>query len=236
MSIDNEPPNEQEVNENPKSAASPEEQADPGDEVVVEAEPVENASEANEGGDETEPNRVELEAALKAAIAERDAMKDQALRFRAELDNYRKRTAREIERIRKSAAEGVVRDLLPVLDHLELALQHSVDSAEGLAEGVSMVAKQFIEVLSRHGIKPIEALGAPFDPNVHEAVMQRDDPNAPEHTVIAEFQKGYLLGGQVLRPSKVVVSVGGPERSVGEETKNGNQQDESVSEAPDANP
>ena len=145
---------------------------------------------------------------ITALEAERDALQDQLLRARAEFDNYRKRTAREIERIRKTAAESLVRDLLPVVDHLELALQHADEASRAVTEGVEMVARQFTEVLSRHGVEPIPALGEPFDPNVHEAMMQRPDAEAAPNIVLEEFQRGYRMGEVVLRPSKVVVSSG----------------------------
>lgn len=148
--------------------------------------------------------------AYDKAVASREEAKDQYLRMRAELENFRKRTNREVERIRSVAAEAVLKDLLPVLDHLELALQHADDPSGGLAEGVDMVMKQFREALARHGLAHIPALNQPFDPNVHEAVMQREDETVPEHTVIEEFQKGYALNGVVVRPAKVVVSTGGP--------------------------
>jgi molecular chaperone GrpE len=148
---------------------------------------------------------------LENAEAERDTLKDQVLRARAEFDNFRKRMAREAERVRKTAAEQLITDLLPVLDHLEMALLHANDASGGLAEGVGMVVRQFRDTLGRHGLEPIDALDRPFDPNVHEAVMQREDPGVPHGTVLEEFQRGYQLGGQVLRPSKVVVSTGGSE-------------------------
>lgn len=146
---------------------------------------------------------------IELLLAERDELKDQVLRCWAELENFRKRTAREVERIRRTATESLVRDLLPVLDHLELAVHHGDDSPASLAEGVEMVLKQFREVLTRHGLEEIPAEHLPFDPNVHEAVMEREHGDLPTHTVIEAFQKGYMLGGQVLRPTKVVVSAPG---------------------------
>lgn len=154
----------------------------------------------------------ETKAQLQTLENEAAQLRDQLLRARAEFDNYRRRTARETERIRKTAGESVIADLLPVLDHLELALQHT-DSSEGsLAEGVRLVMKQAYDVLGRHGLEPIAAAAEAFDPNIHEAVMQREDVSVPEHTVLEVFQGGYRLGGHVLRPAKVVVSTGGPER------------------------
>ncbi|HOF39161.1 MAG TPA: nucleotide exchange factor GrpE [Candidatus Hydrogenedentes bacterium] len=143
---------------------------------------------------------------VEALLEERDQLKDQLLRARAEFDNFRKRNARDYERLRKTAAEALVRDLLPVMDHLELALKHADDASNAVVEGVQMVARQFADVLGRHGVVPIPALGEAFDPNVHEAMMQRADDDAEPNTVLEEFQRGYCMGDLVLRPSKVVVS------------------------------
>ena len=143
---------------------------------------------------------------IDALLAERDQLKDQLLRARAEFDNFRKRNARDYERLRKTAAEALVRDLLPVMDHLELALKHADDASQAVVEGVQMVARQFADVLGRHGVQPIPALGEAFDPNVHEAMMQRPDDEAEPNTVLEEFLRGYRMGDLILRPSKVVVS------------------------------
>jgi molecular chaperone GrpE len=154
-------------------------------------------------------------ADIEALAAERDQLKDQLLRARAEFDNYRKRTARDIERIRKTAAESLVRDLLPVIDHLELALDHADQASQAVADGVQMVAQQFAEVLSRYGVEPIPAVGEVFDPNVHEAMMQRADDTSAPNTVLEEFQRGYRMGDLILRPAKVVVCSGPEEESPG---------------------
>lgn len=145
---------------------------------------------------------------VQALQKERDALADQVLRLRAEFDNYRKRMARDAERVRQLAAEALIRDLLPVVDHLELAVKHRDGNNEALAEGVGMVLRQFHEVLNRHGVEPIAAAGELFNPEVHEAVSQRESEEVPAQAVIEEFQKGYRLGQLVLRPAKVVVSAG----------------------------
>lgn len=151
-----------------------------------------------------------MEADFAALEKERAELADQLLRARADFDNYRKRMARDAERIRQTAAEGLIRDILPVVDHLELALKHAEDHPGALGEGVAMVLRQFQDVLGRHGLEAISAVGEPFDPNVHEALMQRETADAPPECVVEEFQKGYRLGQMVLRPAKVVVSVGAP--------------------------
>jgi len=156
----------------------------------------------------TEEQKTEAEENPDIAklAAERDEARDQLLRTMADYDNYRKRLARENERTRKLAAEAIVRDLLPVLDNLERAVDHAGADAGPLAEGVQMVLDQFRAVLEKHGLKKIPALNEPFDPNVHEAVMQAESTELPPDHVVQEFEKGYTLGDYILRPSKVVVS------------------------------
>jgi molecular chaperone GrpE len=178
-----------------------------------------------EGDQRTAPSEDAQETApadersdLEALAAERDELNDQLLRARAEFDNYRKRMSREAERTRRRAAENVVRDLLPVLDHLELALQHTDDTSGGLSEGVEMVLKQFCDALARHGLEPIPAKGEKFDPTIHEAVMQQASEDIDPHVVIDQYQKGYKLGDFVLRPAKVVVS-SGPDKPAPDENE-----------------
>lgn len=151
------------------------------------------------------PEAMDESSAQQEEIA---ALKDQILRARAEFDNYRKRTAREVERIRKTAAESLIHELLGVVDNLELALKHGDSDRNALAEGVGLVHKQILDVLERNGLEKIEAVGKRFDPNVHEAVAQSASDQVEADHVIEEFQRGYRLGGQILRPSKVLVSRG----------------------------
>jgi len=154
---------------------------------------------------------LDVEALLRERdelAAEQEELRDQLLRARAEFDNFRKRIARDSERMRKTAAADIIRDLLPIADNLELALQHVSDPQDSLAQGVQMVVKQFMEVLQRAGLEPIAAEGESFDPTVHEAVMQQESDDVAANKVVKEFQRGYRLGDLVLRPSKVVVSSG----------------------------
>lgn len=146
------------------------------------------------------------DSALAALQEETDSLRDQLLRSRAEFENYRKRTAREVDRIRKTAAESLIHDLLAVMDNLDLALRNAEGQSGPMIEGVRLVHKQLMDTLKRNGLETIEAVGKLFDPNIHEAVAQTvSDTVEPDH-VIEEFQRGYLLGGQILRPSKVLVS------------------------------
>lgn len=144
--------------------------------------------------------------------SELTAMRDQYLRSRAEFENFRKRQEREQVRFRASATEGILLDLLPILDNLERALQHADTNAEQLVQGVDMVLRQLRDALGNHGLAPIPAVGERFDPNVHEAIAQSPSKDIPADHVAEEFQRGYRLADRVLRPSRVVVSTGDPEQ------------------------
>lgn len=185
---------------------APQEGAAAGDPAgpAVEADPAEVLEEQDEG--------VVLANELVERTRERDELKDQLLRARAEFDNLRKRTAREMDRVRRTAAESLLRDLLPVLDHLELALRHAGDESGALAEGVGMVLSQFQEVLKAHGLEAIPARGETFDPNVHEALSQMPSEECEAGLVLEEYKRGYRIGDYIVRPAQVVVSSGpGPE-------------------------
>ncbi len=186
--------------------------------------------ESEEEGEDLPNLEVLPEVDVAAVSAERDAFKDQLLRTRAEFDNYRKRVARDDARLRKMAAESIIRDLLPVLDNLDRALAHVNDDSGGLSQGVEMIRKQFSEVLVRHGLDTIPSAGRVFDPNVHEAVACTPSEEVPPNHVVQEFQKGYRLGDFVLRPAKVVVSTGPaeapPEVAPEESADNGKEQSE----------
>ena len=145
----------------------------------------------------------QLESDLKEA-------NDRTLRVQAELENYRKRVQREMADERKFAIIPLVRDLLPVVDNLERAIeaaQQSPDSA-GLLDGVKMVAGQLTAALAQHQCVRIEAEGAEFDPNVHQAIGQEASDKYPAGVVSRAFQAGYKLNDRVIRPSQVFVSTG----------------------------
>ncbi|MBX7258637.1 MAG: nucleotide exchange factor GrpE [Candidatus Hydrogenedentes bacterium] len=186
-----------------------------------------------EAGDESAGGETAPSADVAALIKERDDLADKLLRARAEFDNYRRRVARDSERARQMAAEALLRDILPVIDHLELALRHKDDQSGALAEGVEMTVKSLHEVLRRHGLEPIAAEGEPFNPEVHEAIMRRPSEEHPQDTVLEEFQRGYRLGTMVLRPTKVVVSHRPEEEDA--ESCGGQEQPESAEANSDAN-
>ena len=151
---------------------------------------------------------IPLEEKLQAELC---AAQDQLLRARADFDNFRKRKAREIDQVRKTAAEALIQDILPALDNLNLTLDHVEDPDSNLATGVTMVVKQLMDVLDNRGLTIIDALGKPFDPNLHDAMTQLPSEEYEKDFVMQVFQKGYMLRDTILRPSKVVVSSGPPE-------------------------
>jgi molecular chaperone GrpE len=146
-----------------------------------------------------------VEEKLRAEVA---AAKDRELRVHAELDNVRKRAARELDERLRYANLGLLRDLLPVIDNIERAIEAAEKNADAalLLEGFKMVDQQLNEVLNRHHCTQIEALHTPFDPNVHHAVMQQPSEEHPANTVLMVTQKGYQLHDRVVRPSQVIVS------------------------------
>ncbi len=156
---------------------------------------------------ETAPSD-DLEARLETALKTADKNYDSFLRVSAEFDNYKKRTAREMNDFRKFANESLVKDLLPVVDNLERALASSEDNGEtdSIKEGIQLTLKEILKILDRFSVTPIDALGKNFDPCFHQAVLQEETGDQAENTVLKEFQKGYMLHDRLIRPSMVVVS------------------------------
>jgi molecular chaperone GrpE len=147
---------------------------------------------------------------LAAAKAEAAANWDKFLRAAADLDNYRKRVAREREELIRSTRESVILALLPALDNLERALDHS-EAGTPLHDGLLQVQKQFQRALADFGVTEIVAKpGDPFDPTVHEAVSRIASPDHPEGTIVEQLHSAYRIGERLLRPARVVVSQGPP--------------------------
>ena len=143
----------------------------------------------------------ELEEAKKELAGE----KDKYLRLLAEYDNFRKRSARERDNIYADVKADTLLKLLPVYDNLERALQNQT-ADEAYRKGVEMTMNQFTEALKTLGVTPIEALGAAFDPTLHNAVMHMEDPERGEQEIVQEFQKGFKMGDRVIRFSMVQVA------------------------------
>ena len=165
--------------------------------------------EAAEPENDAVPPQDEI-SALKEELAarEKEAREnhDRYLRAVAELDNYRKRAARDRADIIKYGKEDLIRDILPFLDSLDRALEHKdTTDAQAFREGVALIQEQLLCCLKKHGVERIESVGADFDPNLHEALMQMESPDHEDNQVVSEMEKGYLLNGRLVRPSRVCV-------------------------------
>jgi molecular chaperone GrpE len=147
---------------------------------------------------------------LKERAAKADAHWDRLLRTAADLENFKKRAAREKQEAIKHANEALVQKLLPVLESLEMALAAaqtaSPESAQALRDGVNMIWQQLKTVLTEAGLEEVDATGKPFDPHVHEALSQQETPEVPEGHVVHQHRKGYKFRGRLLRPASVVVA------------------------------
>ena len=160
----------------------------------------------------------------KPAVPAEEPMvpKDQLLRLAADFENYRKRAQREMDDARKYGIERLLRDLLPVIDNLDRALQHAEGNTDPVIEGVRMVAKQVREVLAIYGVLAFSSVGEPFDPERHEAVAQVQTDTHPPGSIMEEMLKGYKIHERLLRAAQVVVAAppaststeGGPGGSV----------------------
>lgn len=151
----------------------------------------------------------QLESQLEIARKEASDNYDRLLRTTAEFDNYKKRTQREIEGIRKFATEALLSDLLLVVDNLERAIASSAGDSPGdesIVQGVTMTLSELLRVMKKYGVKPFTSVGEPFDPEYHQAFMQEETDRQPDNTVLNEIQKGYTLHDRLLRPAMVVVS------------------------------
>lgn len=155
---------------------------------------------------------------LKKLMAENEELKDRALRAAAEMENLRRRTARDVQDARAYAIANFARDMLSVSDNLRRAIEavpaedrKSTDAGlKGLLEGVEMTERSMISTLERHGVKKLEPEGEKFDPNFHQAMFEVPNPDLPANTVTQVVQPGYSIGDRVLRPAMVGVSKGGP--------------------------
>jgi molecular chaperone GrpE len=157
-----------------------------------------------------QPNGNPFLASEEAALVkqERDDLKDQLLRSRAEFANYQKRAKQQAEAEKIYAVGDLARDLLDAIDNLERATEALRSStSESISSGLEMVQKQLLATLAKYGVEPINALEQPFDPHFHDALLQQPSAEHPEGTVVAELGKGYKIHDRVLRPSKVAVSV-----------------------------
>ena len=171
----------------------------------------------NEDGDSAEINlqatqttpeveEIDTAAELEKLKEELDAKDDRILRLQAEFDNFRKRTAREKTDLAAVIEQAFLKDLLPLLDNLSRASDAMENSdVETLRKGIEMIKQETVAVMGKHGLEPIDALNKPFDPNYHQAVGTIQDETKEDGIIAAEFQRGYIARGRVIRPSMVQV-------------------------------
>jgi molecular chaperone GrpE len=178
-------------------AAEPAGEEDPRNEAAATA-----AAERSEAEPAAEPEEDELARARR----ERAEYLDLAQRAQADFENYRKRAAKEAASAGDRAKSGLVRELLPIVDNLERALDSAEEGEQHLAEGVRLVHSELIAVLQRNGVEPFDPRGERFDPTLHEALSTRADEDAEPGAVLEVVEKGYTANGTVLRPARVVVS------------------------------
>ena len=191
--------------------------------IKIQTEPKEEESKLETSGkartaeaelDKTEQSDIndsvkDLEDKLHGKEVEAKETYDRLLRISAEFENYKKRSAREMEEFRKFANQSLIKEMLSVVDNLELAM-NSTDSQKavdkGVVEGLEMTHREILRVFERFNVKPIDAKNQAFDPTFHEAVMQEETDEFPENTVVNEMQRGYLIHDRLLRPAMVVVA------------------------------
>jgi molecular chaperone GrpE len=154
---------------------------------------------------------------LEALREEKARLEERLVRLSADFDNHRKRVLREKQETLSYGQENLVKDLLPVVDNLERAIEHASAGSggdfESMLQGVELVRRELLAVLAKHGVSPIEAEGEAFDPNVHEALAQVEDPKVPVGRVARVLQGGYRLRDRLLRPARVLVSKGSGDES-----------------------
>jgi len=143
---------------------------------------------------------------LKEAQAQIGELDNRLLRLTAEYDNFRKRSQREKTEARQFANQHLLEKQLPILDNFEMALAAAKDADPAIRDGVQMIYDQFLSVLNDAGVEAIEAEGAPFDPNLHEAISQQETTEVEEGTVVQQVQRGYKLNDRLVRPARVVVA------------------------------
>jgi len=158
----------------------------------------------------------ELQQQLSDLQKEKDEIFEKLQRVSADYANYQKRVPKQISDSIAYEKETIIRTFLPVLDNFEHTLQsfnlvqdknsHSADDVKVFVDGIQIIYGQMFDILKSHGVEQINALDEKFDPNLHEAIMQKSQPDKEEDIVLEEFQRGYTLNGRVIRPSKVIVN------------------------------
>jgi len=178
----------------------------PGADRVVAGEGIATEKDAGEEG-----GGGELEKELDAARVEAQENYERFLRATAELDNYRKRTAKVRSETREETLRDVLLQIAPMLDNMRRALAQENKGDDAFTQGVELIYNQFQDTLKGYGLEEIGAIGQTFDPTLHEAMMEIEDKDHPPGSVVEEMEKGYKLNNKVVRPARVIVSKGGEE-------------------------
>jgi molecular chaperone GrpE len=179
---------------------------DPGDSQAATIEPIELA----------DMSKAELFRDAESAREDTAKFRDAALRAEAEMQNVRRRAAKDVEHAHKFGVEKLIQKLLPVVDSLEKALESSDmvkeigqdDASKAVIDGVAICQKMFLDILDKEGVTVVDPHGEPFDPNVHQAMSMVENPDMEPNSVVAVIQKGYQLNGRLVRPAMVMVSKG----------------------------
>jgi molecular chaperone GrpE len=187
---------------------------EPADAAATDETEIDTATEAVQADSQTP----DLGAVIAAIEAEKTELKDKVLRTLAEMENLRRRTEREVADARTYGVTGFARDMLTVADNVRRALETIPEelraSSEGpikaLLEGIELTERDLLKTLERHGVRKLDPTGQKFDPNLHQAMFEVEDPNMPNGTVVQVVQSGFVIGDRVLRPALVGVSKGGP--------------------------
>ena len=203
-----------EVEEGPVAEDQDSQQQESGGALEGDAEPIEGEVPTDAVEDsQDQPEELDPEEAAARALetlkAEAADNYDKFLRAKAELDNYRKRTAKIRVEVREETLRDLLLGLAPIFDNLRRALGQDTDDVAVLKEGIELICGQIEDGLKGYGLEVIDAVGKPFDPNVHEAMMEMESEDHEPGTVVEELDRGYLFGGRVVRPARVVVSKAG---------------------------
>lgn len=204
------------MSEQPKDERAPEQTA-------AKTEYAETAAAGEAFQAETEAQAADYEAVVKL-VKENEELKDRALRMAAEMENLRRRTARDVQDAKSYAIANFARDMLQVSDNLRRALDAIPAEAKSsgdagftaLIEGVDMTERAMLAALGRHGVKQLDPQGERFDPHFHQAMFEVPNPEVPNNTVVQVVQTGYVIGERVLRPAMVGVAKGGPKQAAAE--------------------
>ena len=176
------------------------------EEMQKEIEESETADTAAESpAEEAQPETAADSEQIARLEAEKQESEERLKRLQADFENFRRRTRQEKEELAAVVTQGLLTDMLPLLDNFQRAMAAEAKDIESFKQGVEMIYKQFQDALAKNGLEAIDTTDAKFDPNFHQAVMRVQDPEKEDDTIAAELQKGYMAKGRVLRPSMVQV-------------------------------